>query len=162
KEGSYNNVIRDNVIHDTNYPAIITYSTVGNGPANVIEGNLIWNVNDNAIQSAADAIIRNNVILDGPVALQNHQGGSPTNMQVVNNTIITEDNGIAVRDVVGPVLTANNAVYSQSGTAIRLISGNLAQVTVAGNVGHGGIEGRSTGFVEGHGIATDLVNGHYG
>jgi hypothetical protein len=162
KEGSYGNVIRDNVIHDTNYPGIITYSTVGNGPANVIEGNLIWNSNDNAIQSAADAIIRNNIILDGPVVLQNHQAGSPTNMQVVNNTIITEGNGIEVRDVVGPVLIANNAVYSQSGTAIRLISGNLGQVTVAGNIGHGGLEGRSSGFVEGNGIAADLVNGHYG
>ena len=43
KEGSYGNIIRDNVIHDTNYPGIITYSTVGNGPPNVIEGNLIWN-----------------------------------------------------------------------------------------------------------------------
>jgi hypothetical protein len=162
KEGSYGNVIRDNVIHDTNYPGIITYSTVGNGPANVIEGNLIWNTNDNAIQSAADAIIRNNILLDGPIALQNHQGGNPMNMQVVHNTIITEGNGIEVRDVVGPVLIANNAVYSQSGTAIRLISGNLSQVTVAGNVGHGGLDGASSGFVEGHGIAADLVNGHYG
>jgi hypothetical protein len=162
KEGSYGNVIRDNVIHDTNYPGIITYSTVGNGPANIIEGNLVWNVNDNAIQSAADAIIRNNIVLDGPVTLQSHQAGSPANMQVVNNTIITEGNGIEVRNVVGPVLVANNAVYSQSGTAIRLISGNLGQVTVAGNVGHGGLEGASSGFVEGHGIATDLVNGHYG
>ncbi|HKS58859.1 MAG TPA: right-handed parallel beta-helix repeat-containing protein [Steroidobacteraceae bacterium] len=162
KEGSYGNTIRDNVIHDTNYPGIITYSTVGNGPANLIEGNLIWNSNDNAVQSAADAIIRNNIVLDGPIVLQNHQAGSPTNMQVVNNTIITEGNGIEVRDVVGPVLIANNAVYSQSGTAIRLISGNLAQVTVAGNVGHGGLEGRSSGFVEGHGIATDLINAHYG
>ncbi len=162
KEGSYGNVIRDNVIHDTNYPGIITYSTSGNGPANVIEGNLIWNVNDNAIQSAADAIIRNNILLDGPIALQNHQGGSPTNMQVVNNTIVTQGDGIVVRDVVGPVLIANNAVYSQSATAIRLVSGNLAQVTVAGNVGHGGLEGRSSGFVEGGGIAADFVSARYG
>jgi hypothetical protein len=162
KAGSYGNVIRDNVIHDTFYPGIITYSAAGNGPANVIEGNLIWNVSDNAIQSAADAIIRNNILLDGPIALQSHDGGSPTNMQVVHNTIITEGNGIEVRNVVGPVLVANNAVYSQSGTAIRLISGNLGQVTVAGNVGHGGLEGTSSGFVEGHGIAADLVNGHYG
>ena len=51
KEGSYGNLIRHNVIHDTNYPGIITYSTVGNGPANVVEANVIWNTNDNAIQS---------------------------------------------------------------------------------------------------------------
>ena len=162
KEGSYGNVIRDNVIHDTNYPGILTYSAVGNGPANLIEGNLIWNSNDNAIQSAADAIIRNNIVLDGPITLQSHQAGSPTNMQVVNNTIITEGDAIEVRNVIGPVLIANNAIYSQSGTAIRLLSGNLGQVTVAGNVGHGGIEGASSGFTEGRGIAADLVNAHYG
>lgn len=162
KEGSYGNVIRDNVIHDTNYPGILTYSAVGNGPANVIEGNLIWNTNDNAIQAAADATIRNNILLDGPIALQSHQAGSPANIQIVNNTIITEGNGMEVRNVVGPVLIANNAVYSQSGTAIQLVSGNLGQVTVAGNVGHGGLQGASSGFAAGRGIAADFVNAHYG
>jgi Right handed beta helix region len=162
KEGSYGNVVRDNVIHDTNYPSILTYSTVGNGPANVIEGNVIWNSNDNAIQSAADAIIRNNILLDGPISLQSHQAGSPSNIQVVHNTILTDGNGIDVRNVVGSVVIANNAVYSESGTAINLISGNLSLVTVAGNVGHGGISGASTGDVAGNGIALDFVNGHYG
>jgi Right handed beta helix region len=162
KEGSSGNVIRDNVIHDTNYPGILTYSTVGNGPANVIEGNVIWNTNDNAIQSAADAIIRNNILLDGPIALQSHQAGSPSNIQVVHNTILTEGNGIDVRNVVGSVVIANNAIYSESGTAIRLISGNLSLVSVAGNVGHGGLSGASSGFIEGKGIAADFVNAHYG
>ncbi len=76
KEGSYGNVVRDNVIHDTNYPGIITYSTVGNGPPNVLEGNVIWNSNDNAIQSAADVIMRNNIVL-GNIALQSHQARQP-------------------------------------------------------------------------------------
>ena len=152
KEGSFGNVIRDNVIHDTNYPGIITYSTVGNGAANVVEGNVIWNTNDNGIQSAADAIIRNNIVLGSPVALQSHQAGSPSNMQVVHNTVINNDAGIIVRNVVGPVVVANNAVYAQSGSAIRLVSGNLGLVTVAGNVGQGGLEGASGGYVQGQGI----------
>ena len=58
KEGSYGNVIRDNVIHDTFYPGILVYSTVGNGPANIIEGNVVWNVSDNTVQVAADAMKR--------------------------------------------------------------------------------------------------------
>jgi hypothetical protein len=162
KEGSYGNTIRDNVIHDTNYPGIITYSAVGNGAANVIEGNVVWNVNDNALQSAADAIIRNNIILDGPIALQSHGAGSPTNMQVVHNTIITREDGIVVRNVAGAVLIANNAVYSESGGAIRLVSGNLGLVTVAGNVGRGGLSGASSGYTNGAGLAADFVNAHYG
>ena len=136
------------MIHDTNYPGIITYSTVGNGAANVIEGNVIWNVNDNAMQSAADAIIRNNIILDGPIALQSTMAGSPANMQVVHNTIISRDDGIVVRNVVGAVLVANNAVYSESGGAIRLVSGNISLVTVAGNVGQRRAHRRELGLYE--------------
>jgi len=161
KEGSAGNIIRHNVIHDTNYPGIITYSTVGNGPPNVIEGNLIWNSNDNGIQSAADAVIRNNIVLGAPIALQAHQAGSPSNQEIVNNTVIVQGNGIQVRNVSGPVLIANNAVYSQSGTAIQLISGDIGQVTVAGNVGRGGLSGTQSGYSDGNGIVADFVDAHF-
>jgi hypothetical protein len=160
KEGSSGNIIRHNVIHDTNYPGILTYSTVGNGPQNIIEGNVIWNSNDFAIQSAADSIIRNNIVL-GSVGLQPHQAGSPSNQKIVHNTIVARGNALEVRGVTGPVVIANNAVYSQSGTAIRLVSGDLGQVTVAGNVGSGGLSGKSGGYVEGNGIGTDFVDGHF-
>lgn len=162
KEGSYGNVIRNNVIHDTNYPGIIAYSTVGNGPANVIEGNVIWNTNDNSIQVAADAIIRNNIVLGSSVAFQSHQAGSPSNIQFVHNTVVTNGDGVNVRNVTGSVLIANNAVYAQGGTAIRLISGNTSLVTLAGNVGQGGLSGAATGYVNGNGIAADFINAHFG
>lgn len=161
KEGSYGNVIRDNVIHDTNYPGILTYSTVGNGPANLIEGNVIWNTNDNSIQVAADAIIRNNIVLGSPVAFQSHQAGSPSNIQFVHNTVVTDGAGVNVRNVTGSVIIANNAVYAASGAAINLISGNTGLVTLAGNVGRGGLSGASGGYVNGNGLAADFVNGHF-
>lgn len=160
KEGSYGNIIRNNVIHDTYYPGIITYSTVGNGAPNLIEGNVVWNVGDNTIQVAADAILRNNIVL-GNVAFQSHQAGSPSNIEFVHNTVISDGDGVAVRDVTGPVVIANNAVYAQ-GTAIRLISGALSNVRVTGNVGAGGLSGGSGGYVEGQGIGIDMVDGHFG
>ncbi|MEL7296099.1 MAG: right-handed parallel beta-helix repeat-containing protein [Pseudomonadota bacterium] len=159
KEGSYGNVIRNNVIHDTGYPGIISYSTVGNGAQNVIEGNVVWNSSDNTMQVAADAIIRNNIIL-GNVAFQSHQSGRPSNIEFVHNTIVNTGSGVAVRNVVGPVLIANNAIYTQ-GTAIRLISGSINQVTVAGNVGAGGMSGGSGGYTSGNGLAADTVGGNY-
>lgn len=162
KEGSYGNIIRDNVVHDTNYPGIITYSTVGNGPANVIDGNVIWNTNDYSIQSSADAVISNNIVMGSAISLQSHQAGSPANMRVVHNTIISSGSGIEVRNVTGSVVIANNAVYAQSGNAIRLISGNLGLVTVAGNVGRGGLSGASSGYVEGKGLSADFVNAAFG
>ena len=162
KEGSFGNVIKDNVIHDTNYPGILTYSTVGNGPPNVIEGNLIWNTNDYAIQSAADSIIRNNIILGGTIGLQSHQAGSPSNIEIAHNTIVADGTGIVIRSITGPVLVVNNAVYSQSGTAIRLVSGDTSQVIVEGNVGTGGISGTAGGIAEGQSVTADFVDAQYG
>ncbi len=159
KEGSYNNIVRDNVVHDTNYPGILLYSTVGNGAQNIVEGNVVWNSNDNTMQIAADAIIRNNIIL-GNMAFQSHQSGSPSNLEFVHNTVISSGNGVEVRNVSGPVLVANNAVYAQ-GTAIRLISGNTGLVTVSGNVGEGGISGGNSGYTEGNGLGNDMVNADY-
>jgi hypothetical protein len=157
KEGSYGNTIRHNVVHDTNYPGVITYSTRGNGPPNVIEGNVIWNTHGYAIQSAADSVIRNNVIL-GTIGLQAHQAGSPSNQLIVHNTIIAHGTGIEVRNVSGSVVIANNAIYSSGGNAIRLISGMLSRVTLAGNVGAGGLLGASFGYVAGKGMAADFAS----
>jgi len=161
KEGSSGNIVRNNVIHDTKYPGILTYSTRGNGPANLIEGNVIWNSDEIAIQSAADSIIRNNIILGGKIALQAHQAGSPSNQTIVHNTIVTTGNGLEVRNVVGPVVIANNAIYSRDGAAISLISGDLSKVTVAGNVGSGGLTGGTTGYTAGKGIAADFSNANF-
>jgi hypothetical protein len=160
KEGSAGNTIRNNVIHDTKYPGIITYSTVGNGPANIIEGNAIWNSNDFAIQSAADAIIRNNIVL-GTIGLKAHQAGSPSNQVLANNTIISPYDGIDVWNVAGSVVIANNAIYARTGVAIRLISGNTQLVTVAGNVGAGRLSGGTGGFTSGSGMSTDFASASF-
>jgi parallel beta-helix repeat protein len=155
KEGSYNNVIRDNVIHDTNYPGILVYSTVGNGAANLIEGNVVWNVTDNTVQIAADAVFRNNIVL-GNVAMQPHQAGSPSNIGVHHNTIISAGSGLTVRGISGPVRIHNNAIYAQ-GVAIELISGDRSLVSLSGNVGSGGLTGASAGYVDGDGIGVDMI-----
>lgn len=159
KDGSYGNIVRDNVIHDTNYPGILVYSTAGNGPPNVIERNVVWNVNDNTVQMAADVVFRNNIVL-GNVAMQSHQSGSPSNIEFIHNTVISPGNAVDVRDVTGSVLIANNAIYAQ-GTALRLSSGDLSQVLLAGNIGEGGLSGGNSGYSDGNGIAADLVNGSF-
>ena len=140
KEGSYGNVVRDNVIHDTNYPCILTYSTVGNGGPNIIERNAMWNCGDHAIQSAADAVIRNNIILSAGangIAMQPHQNGEPSNLVVVHNTIIQSTNdGISIRGASGSVLVANNAIFAMSGRGI-FINGDMSMITTTNNAGEG-------------------------
>jgi uncharacterized protein (TIGR03382 family) len=160
KEGSYGNVVRDNVIHDTNYPCIITYSTVGNGPPNRIERNALWGCGDHGIQAAADVVIVNNVILganaDG-IRNQPHQAGDPANILIAHNTIL-KPAGDAIRSdgIVGSVVIANNAIYAQGGDAIRL-GGALGGVTVVGNVGIGTVSNVPSGFDPTGALDADLV-----
>lgn len=163
KEGSAGNVIRDNVIHDTNYPCILTYSASGNGDANVIERNLMWGCGDHAIQSAADATIRNNIILGSVangIAMQPHQAGTPSNLTVVHNTVLHADHdAVRASGITGRVVIANNALYAQAGNAIA-VAGDLGQVIVAGNRGVGALAGVTTGFTVGA-LATDVESGSY-
>ncbi len=164
KEGSFGTVIRDNVIHDTNYPCILTYGTVGNGPPNVIERNVLWSCGDHAIQSAADAIIRNNIVLSAAgngIAMQPHQSASPSNLEVLHNTILqATGDAISLRNPAGSVLVANNALYALSGLALRIRGGNRADVIVTGNVGVGGLQGVAEGLSPGD-IASDFVSAHW-
>lgn len=164
KEGSYNNIIRDNVIHDTGYPCLITYSTVGNGAANILERNVMWACGDHAIQSAADTIIRNNIILgaafDG-IRGHPHQNGIPSNLEITHNTILNS-NGSAIRinSINGAITIANNAIYAQNGAAIRL-SGTLTNVNVINNVGQGSLVGIPTGLDTSGNLASDFINADF-
>ncbi len=164
KEGSAGNLVRDNVVHDTGYPCLLTYGTVGNGPPNVLERNLLWSCGDHAIQVAADAVIRNNLILgavaDG-IRHQPHQAAAPANLVVVHNTVLEADgNAFRAAGIVGAIVVANNAFYSPSGYALR-IEGELSGVTVAGNVGAGALLGIAAGFDDQGSTAADFVGAGY-
>jgi hypothetical protein len=116
KDGSYNNIVRDNVIHDTNYPGIIVYDADGKAP-NIIERNIIWNTGDHGIQAAADAIIRNNIIFDTKgegISSRNHQSAIVGNLTIVHNTILSERSiRIALPEKLsGKIVIANNALSS--------------------------------------------------
>src|SRR5690606_29422499 len=90
-----------------------------------------------------------------------HQAGRPSNLTIVHNTVIGDGTGISVRNVSGRVVIANNAVYSRSAAAIRVVSGDIARVTVAGNVGVGGLRGLSRGFTTGN-LVRDFVAARHG
>jgi hypothetical protein len=57
------------------------------------------------------------------------------------------------------VVLANNAVYTMSGSAIA-VSGDTSMITIAGNVGMGGLSGGSGGYVDGDPVA-DFVAGSF-
>ena len=124
KYGSYDNVVRDNVIHATKYgrkyPGIFVYG--GGRGVNIVEGNLIFDAGE-GIQVVSDAIIRNNIIVDclmtGITAAPHSAVPKMKNVKIINNTIINNPTGIRIRwKNADKMVFANNAVYSPATTAI--------------------------------------------
>jgi hypothetical protein len=125
KVGSYGNVVRDNVIHNTNigkeYPCIFVY---GGGPErNIVEGNAVWNCGE-GIQVVADAIIRNNLVLKsaiaGIVAAPHAANRRVRNVTIVNNTIVGHPRCLDIRwEGAENMILANNAVFCPDGSAVN-------------------------------------------
>jgi len=154
KQGSYNNWIVQNHVHDCNYPCILVYGTAAAG-INVVERNVIYRSNDNAMQVQGEAIVANNLVVSGSgaaFASTDHQDQT-LNLTVVHNTFVnngTVCNFSSWNNRAGMVF-ANNVAYSQGGTSLRFPNGS-AGVTIAGNVTLGQVSGVSSGFVAGNGL----------
>jgi Right handed beta helix region len=164
KVGSYGNIVRNNVIHDNNigtrFPGIFVYG--GGTPANIVEGNAIWDSGE-AIQVVSDAVIRNNLILNSDVgitAAPHVQVAQMRNVTIVNNTIYGHATGIRVRWTnAANMVLANNAIYSPSGTAVD--ASGLTTSTVEANYVQGLMSGASVGgaaFVSGGSADSAFVN----
>lgn len=153
KVGSYGNTIRNNVIHDTNigsqYPCIFVYG--GGSSANIVEGNVMWNCGE-GIQVAADAIIRNNVILNsnvGITAAPHSQVAQMKDVTIVNNTLYGNAECLYVRWSGASNMTlANIAVYCPGATAVNASGLSGAGITVRSNYVEGGLAGATLDNVQ--------------
>lgn len=144
KSGSYGNIIRNNVIHDTNigrrYPGIFVY---GGGPGtNVVEGNVIWNAGE-GIQVVSDAIVRNNIIFNcaatGITAAPHAAVSRVRNVTLINNTIFNAPVGVRMRWASATnMVFANNAIYCPASTAL---DANAGSVLLWNNYVYGGLVG---------------------
>ncbi|MCA8941165.1 MAG: right-handed parallel beta-helix repeat-containing protein [Planctomycetes bacterium] len=157
KQGSYGNLVAYNHVHDTNYPCIIAYGTDGNAK-NVIEGNICYRSNEAVMQVQGEAIVRNNLLIDGDGGFlsTDHQGQS-RELTVVHNTIVTAGRGAYLSRWNGrpDMVFANNVVYSRDSESIHFSNGSSG-VTVSGNVVVGGVS-NAAGFVPGNGLS-DFVD----
>jgi hypothetical protein len=146
KAGSHGNVVRDNVIHDTNigrrYPGIFVY---GGGPGtNLVEGNVIWNAGE-GIQVVSDAVVRNNIIFKcsatGITAAPHAAIRQMRNVVIANNTIYAAPIGARIRwDGATKMTFANNAIYCPDQVALdarvgsNLLRNNFVHGTLNGVV----------------------------
>ncbi len=154
KQGSYGNRIVENLVHDTQYPCIIAYGTDGN-EVNIIERNICYNSGDNVIQVQGEAIVRNNLAINGARAFSSHDHqGSSSNLTVVHNTFINTGRAVNLSSWNGRtnMVFANNAVYSNGSEAINFSNG-ASGVTIIGNVCLGEVIGASTGWITGNGLS---------
>ena len=147
KFGSYNNTVRDNVVHDTNigrqYPGIFVY---GGGPGvNIVEGNAIWNAGA-GIQVVSDAIVRNNIVFrcaaTGITAAPHAAVREMRRVTIVNNTFVNHPRGVVIRwSASCDMVFANNAVYCPENTALD-VSG-VTTATMSANYVEGQLIGMS-------------------
>ncbi|MBX3473671.1 MAG: right-handed parallel beta-helix repeat-containing protein [Planctomycetes bacterium] len=153
KQGSFGNLIAENTVHDTAYPCIIAYGTGGERP-NILERNTCWNSGDNVMQVQGEAVVRNNLLINGAgagFASHDHQGKS-VNLVVVHNTIVSRKLGAKFNswNAREGMVFASNAVYSE-GLAIHFPGGSQG-VDLRGNVVLGNVSGASAGFIKGRGL----------
>jgi hypothetical protein len=148
KVGSYNNVVRNNVIHDTTigrrYPCIFIYG--GGSGLNIVEGNVVWNCGE-AIQVVSDAVIRNNIILSSDVgitAAPHVQVAQMRNVTIVNNTLYGHGQCLYARwDSATSMTLANNAMFCPGATAVDASGLGGSAITVRANYVEGGLAGAS-------------------
>ncbi len=162
KQGSFNNWIVENEVWNTNYPCILVYGTDAMG-INLVERNTLRNSRDNTLQVQGEAIVRNNLVIDGAgvtFSSTDHQGMS-VNLRVVHNTFLNRGRAVNLSSWNGRagMVFANNVVYSATAESIRFPSGS-AGVMVAGNVVVGSVSGVTTGFTMGRGLI-DFVSATY-
>ena len=117
KYGSWGNIIGDNVIYNTPYPGILVYGVTNAnvGSPNIIEGNVVWNCNQD-IDIVADAIVRNNIVM-GTIETQSHaQVPVMRNVTIVNNTVIGSMpmSGWGGSSQPQSLIVANNVIYGGS------------------------------------------------
>lgn len=155
KDGSYGNVIRDNVMHYTYYPAILisgAKSQYGDETApdwapNLVEGNVVWQLskvpNDltgQGLQIAADCIVRNNIVYAPlPFYTSDHQALSG-DLEIVGNTFIGSTDELIDTLLIAsvptyPILIANNALYRGENYPVTITGpGSVSSlVTLTGN-----------------------------
>jgi Right handed beta helix region len=152
KQGSWGNLIAENTVHDCNYPCITVYGT-GGKRQNVIERNVCYRSLDSVMQVQGEAIVRNNLLIDGKnaaFASTDHQGKT-VNLQVIHNTLVSTSHAFrgGSWNARSDMVLANNVIYSREQNALHFANGH-AGVTITGNVLLG--DGPKLGSTPGRGL----------
>jgi hypothetical protein len=163
----YRNIVQDNVIHNTNYPGILSHGTALADPAdnNILRRNVVWNCASEAIQTHQTTNVVNNVVFDSNrgiyVAQNTSNSGILHDVYIHNNTFYAASSRLADLDVGGKsgIEVCNNLFYqpSSGATAVRFVSG-MSGITATNNYYYGLTSGVSFGFAAGPAPGAAFVN----
>ena len=148
KQGSWGNLISENLVHDCGYPCILVDGTAGQ-PQNIVQQNTCYNSGDNVLQIQGNASSGNNLAINGAgAAFASQVHRRPDQPPVVHNTFINSGRAASLSSWSGAagMIFANNVCHSQSAESIQF-SGGSAGVTIAGKRGRrpvGGAVGGSS------------------
>lgn len=158
KYGVHSSVVRDNVVFNTQYPAILCYGVKGANAtrelSNVIEGNVVFETKE-GIGAYADAVVRNNIVFDCKFGYQARPHRKPTqNLEVYNNTFynceVLSFNGWREEQ---HCLFVNNAAYNIT-RGINLRGTGIFE----NNIGNFAARGFSRGEAESDLVAPQMFN----
>jgi hypothetical protein len=145
KTGSYNNIIRNNVVVDVRGAGILIYDDYDQGWNNVY-GNFIWRTGDNGIQATAGARIYNNIIAlpsGAGIAVQANQVQSGKDLRRItirHNTIYSTSGSRGINigstsstSASGMTVFNNFISVAGSATPVNVPSGVLQGGNIAGS-----------------------------
>ncbi|MHC4450861.1 MAG: right-handed parallel beta-helix repeat-containing protein, partial [Planctomycetota bacterium] len=114
----------------------LVYGTQGQAERNIVERNTIINSSEGGIQVAADAIVRNNLIIGADhacIVSQPHQTATPSNLTIVHNTLVNSGDCLRTSSWGGQnIVFANNVLYTSNGSTI--VGAGFGNATAIGNV----------------------------
>jgi hypothetical protein len=132
-------LIRNNVIYNTLGPGILSYgwnySNVQYPGPNYIDGNVIWDSQNEAIQTGQGFVITNNIVfgsshLDG-IRVQPNDN-TPAGVVILSNTVFSSNGGVIRMDglSVGPggFIVANNALFALGSASCFVFSDSSSVV----------------------------------
>jgi hypothetical protein len=162
KEGSYGNVVHDNVIVRSNYPGFTMYGYNGAQPQNQLLRNLVWHSKDSGIQIVGQILVANNLILDSAIDgidSKPSQDYTPHDVTIVHNTVIGATAGACFHTdnwaTETAQVVANNALYCDGGAAINISDGASALAVIGNNIGLGT---STVAFTLGGSLVADFVD----
>ncbi len=164
--GSGGNVLRHNVIHTTTigtaYPCLMVYG--GGSTPNTVEGNVMWQCGE-ALVALADAVVRNNIVLQSNTGLASYPHEDVPVMQnvsFVNNTVYGHAECASLRWSGGTnMVLANNALYCGMNVALYVLGFAASGTQVKSNYVEGTLVGvglDGTRFLSGGTAAGSFMN----